>query len=303
MNWLFYSLLAAVLWAFVNVIDKLTVEKYIKQPIIYLIFGGIASVFPAAFTLIVLGIENIHFWAITLAISTGVILISYTYFFFAALQKDDAPLAIAVFQLVPVFSIIWGRFLFHETFGFITYIGMAIVILSITLITIEVDFAQFKKSIRISGSVKLMIISSFLASIGYVIQKYLLTITNFETVFFWGRVGDVVSALCILLVPKIRKELLDCLKRIFGYVVAVSLFNELLNSTAIFLLIVAYSTGALSLVSTIAAVQPMFLLIIIKVINSVKPGLIPDSSDAKLFSKRAVLISFIVIGVYLISYA
>ena len=250
--------------------------------------------------LLVLGTSPVAWWICLLAILTGTILIGYTYLFFLALQKDDAPLSIAVFQTVPVFTCVWGLLFFHEVYGLLTYLGVGVVVAAVVLLTVQVPGTSASVGPRFSSALSLMVCSSFLCSIGYAVQKFLLQHTDYVTVFYWGRIGDIMTVSLLLLHGRIRGELVRTVRELLTYVIVVNVSNELLNSVAILVLIKAYVSGPLSIVSTLAATQPVFLTLLVVGINGVRRGTIPDVATRSKMVLRLALMGLLSAGIYLV---
>lgn len=53
-----------------------------------------------------------------------------------------------------------------------------------------------------------MLLATFIASVGYAVQKHVLLETDVKTLFFWGRVGDVLCATALLLAAPLRRAFL-----------------------------------------------------------------------------------------------
>lgn len=303
MSWLFWSLSAAAIWGVIHIIDKIVVERYIVRPEVYVLFGGLASIVPAAFVFLALDITPASMPVIGLCILTGILLISYTYFYFVSLQKADAPTIVALFQLVPMFSTIWDYIFFGKIYSITTYIGIFFVIggaIGVSIEKVGTGKSVFA-GIRISTALVLMVVSTFLASIGHAVQDYVLTITDVKTLFFWGRIGDITTTGILLSIKSLRTAFVDTVRSMFGFVVTVNLSNEIVNSIAILFLMLAYEVGPLALVSTASAIQPLFVLIFIRTINSVKHQMVPDTGSGTLDCMRVAAMIVTVVGVYLIS--
>lgn len=304
MNWLMLSLLASLLWAIVNIVDKIMVERFVKQPIIYALFTGIYASIPALFILAVFGISNISSTYIFFSMFSGFTLIIYTYLFYRALTLSDTPVVVALFLLAPVFSLLWGFLFFSETFTIQKYIGVCFIIGGAFFISLEIskkDITEKTQKTAVSPALFLMIVSCFFASVGSAIQKFLLVEIDPITVYFWGNVGALISVGLLLTIGSVRRNLLKTMVKIGIKINSVIIFNELLSLLAIFLVIKALSIGTLSLVVTATAVQPLYVLILVIIVNIIKKELIPDNKSKQFFLVRLALIGVMISGIYLIS--
>ena len=93
----------------------------------------------------------------------------------------------------------------------------------------------------------------------------------------------------------------DYRKNLTSKVLGASSFNELLDMTAMTLLIFAYSKGPLSGVTTLAATQPAFVFAATILLNRIRPNTIPSENDNKYIFRRASGIALTLYGIYLIS--
>ena len=60
-EWLLLSITAAAMWGAVNVVDKIIVEKHIRNPLIYLVFSGTYGIIPAIFIIGIAGLQSSSF--------------------------------------------------------------------------------------------------------------------------------------------------------------------------------------------------------------------------------------------------
>lgn len=302
-KWLFLALGAATMWGVVNVVDKIIVEKHIRNPLVYLIFGGIYGLIPAIF-IGMRGLQPISSTIVLLSMFTGFLLIVHTYLYFKALCFGDTSVVASLLQMSAVFSLVWGFLIFDEIFTISTYIGIFLVLCGATLIAVplQVEQAGDKKWRRIVSHVMiLMIPSTFFASCGYAIQNYVVEYADASTVFFWGRIGTLLSVVVLLFDKRIRSCTLDTLRKVDMKINFVIVVNEVTSILAVFMVIAAYALGSLSLVSTAISVQPLFAMVFVMVINSIKRDAIPDHTTREIFFLRLGCILLIVGGIYLIT--
>ncbi len=302
MTWLYLSLIPPMIWGIVNTIDKIVVEKYVTKAMVYLVFTGIASIIPIAILPALVQINRLPVSYLLLSILTGILYIIYTYFFFKALTISDASVVANMLLLVPIVSTILGTIFFDETFKLITYLGMFLVIGGVLGGSIERRELSGQVKTVLTPALLLMTISAVITGADYAMQKYILTVTNEMTLFYWSRIGVLFATICILLMLKqVRKDFINVVKTIPGKIFPISIFNEMIDMTATFTLLAAYARGPLSLIATVISIQPLFVLIFGIVLNVLKPGLIPSVLNRRHFWLRFGFILIAVLGVYFIS--
>jgi drug/metabolite transporter (DMT)-like permease len=301
MDWLGLSLLYASMAGVINVIDKILVGKHIKVPFILTILVGLYGAAPAGIVLYI-GIEKIPWTLLLICLLPGAAIVLYTLLYFKALKLADTPVVASSFQMTSIFSVLWGYLFFNELFKIQTYVGILLVISGVALISLEKKKAgSGRTTTGIGASLFLIIPATILMSSGYALQKYALKFTNTLTVFFWGRIGSLVTALLILLLfSKLRHTFISAFPR-SKTINLVIMLNELVYLAIVFIQITAFSRGPLSLVSTAISAQPLFVFFYILFIKIIKPRYVIDSSMSKpLLLFRFLLILMIIFGIYLL---
>jgi drug/metabolite transporter (DMT)-like permease len=301
MDWLGLSLLSASMAGAINVIDKIIVGKHVKVPFILTILVGLYGAVPAAIVLCI-GIEKISWTLLLVCLLPGVAVVLFTLLYFKALKIADAPVVASSFQMASIFSVLWGYLFFNELFKIQTYAGIVLVISGVALISLEKKKAESGiTTTRIGASLFLILPATVLLSSNYALQKYAVKFTNSLTVFFWGRIGSLLTALLLLLLfSKLRHTFISAFPR-KKTINLVILSNELVYLAVVFIQITAFSKGPLSLVATAISAQPLFVFFYILFIKIIKPRYVIDSSMSKsLILFRFFLILMIIFGIYLL---
>ena len=72
MSWVLFSILAVIIWAVVNIIDKYIIDKLIKKPIIPVVFVGIAGLIGSIIIYFTRGFSELSNINIVLSIIAGI---------------------------------------------------------------------------------------------------------------------------------------------------------------------------------------------------------------------------------------
>lgn len=149
MTWAIWALGAAAVFALTNLVDKVVIDRRVRQPEVYLLFGGCAAIVP----LFVIGAGWGVPWTTVrlglLSTLTGVLLIAQTFLYFSALKLAGAAVVVALFQMVRLFSALWGYLFFAERFSNSTYLGIGLVTVGAVGVSIEMsgpDLGGFRDS-------------------------------------------------------------------------------------------------------------------------------------------------------------
>ena len=113
--WLIFSILAALMWAITNILDKISVERLAVSPFILLMIDIFISTVIGIILLIIF--EDICipltvdcFFAILSGFFTSI----FTYFYYKSIKGLDVSVVAAILQLVPLFSVMIGIALIGE---------------------------------------------------------------------------------------------------------------------------------------------------------------------------------------------
>lgn len=302
MNWLALAIIAAALNGGVSVVDKYIVAKRIPNPIAYSFFLSGVGLISAVIMLLTVDIDGTPLTATLLAAFSGTVYLAYIVLYFAAMGFGDAPVVVALAQITPIFSTVWGFIFLGERFDMLTYVGVATIIVGSILISLERhEDGKAKARLRLNTALQLMVAGCFINSISQLMLKYALKEISDWDGFFWPRLGVFLGAVVMLLLPTIRKRLLSTLREIRKGDYLLIVGNEGAALGAVFALTLAYAQGPLTLVSASSAIQPLFIMLFVWCVNRIKPDTVPDEADRRLIILRLLPLGMIGLGVYLLS--
>lgn len=298
MWWMLLALLAAFVWAIANDLDKILIENRIPEATNYLVLQGLIGLLPtSAFGLLADPGFCFDSPIIAIAFLSGLLEVVFSYFYYRALKIADASVVVTAVQIVPVFTSIIGFLFLEERFGPHIYIGMLMVVAGTATVAYEPD----DRNNRYLLLLFLMLPAVLSVSVAYALESYSLKFIGVNTLFFWGRVGFFVGSLISLVWPRTRRVFFEFLPSLSVGLVSTLLMVELLNLLGIYLLNFAYAFGPLSLVSTLASVQPVFVLLTTVFINGIWPNTIPDNKSRERILTRIFAIAVVVAGILLIN--
>lgn len=295
MWWVILVLLASMLWAFTNFIDKYLIEKYFSKKIgILVIFSGIIGFFVAPiFLFLNPNVLSLDLFSIIIIILNSFLLIFYLFPYFRALEKNDASTVVPLFQLIPLISIFLGYLFFGEVLTIIQIFAGIIMIIS--SVGISLDFS--KKLILGFDTFVLMFLSSFLVALNSVIFKFFSIDAGFFAVAFWQYIGfSIIALIFLVFVKKYRLDFIWVIKKSGKRIVSINAINEVIN---IFAQIIFYSTFVLAPIGLIwlfNGFQPFFVLIIGLLLTILFPKIIKENVLKKVLYKKLFFIILLFIG-------
>nr|VFJ66570.1 MAG: Uncharacterized membrane protein [Candidatus Kentron sp. FW] len=306
--WLFYAIAAPILWACVDILDKVLISKYGLKPSIFTFLLGISGIIAAAVIFFVHEEIDYSFDIVLLSGISGIVILLFIFLFFKALELSDAPVVVAMLSMSSLLSVLWGYLFFHEILTSTQYLGIFVVLVCIALLNMEASVVSPNQTIgppktflqnrlSLSKALLLMFPASLLASIVAAIEKHLTNSTSVYSVFFWERIGAFLfTAILFLLFRAPLTREIKAIRSKVQVVIAI----DMLSLLAFFCLLLALSLGPLSLVMVIGATTPAFVMFFVYFTETIRPGTIPDLASKQRLLKRVLIISGTISGSYLL---
>ncbi len=291
-EWLIFAIAAAFLNAVVNVLDKLTMEKLVKNPLLPTSLGIIAII-PIVGIVLLNGLQPLPIPQLILAIFTGGLYVVIVWLYFTAMKSEDATRVVPLAELTPIAVLVLSIIFIGETFSLNDMIGVVLLSFGGVLIS----FHDFKKFVFRKGLYPVLGII-VVASISFIITDYVLNFADFWSYFAYQKIGVVLAVLPFFITH--FKELRRTISKTPLFL-PVALTSEVLTMAAVLLIIAAQSTGSAALVTGAFATQPFFLLAMIVILGIHFPHILKEENTPWMWALKLVAILSISIGVYLIA--
>jgi len=288
-SWVFFAVLATVIWAVVNIIDKHALVKWVKKPIIPTIICGVLGLLASIIVYFVKGFEELSYFNVFLAIIAGIFYILMALFYFRAVKIEEISRIIPLFYLEPIFVLVFALIFLGEVFSFVKYLGIFLLVFGAVLISSRHPFR-----IKLKKSFWLMILSALAIAVNSVIIKYLLNFADFWTVFSYVRIGTFISV--IPLIYFYFKDLISVNRLGLGLMT----FAETLNLFGVLSITIAMSIGFVTLVKALASVQPFFVFLFALILSVFYPKILKEEIKKKTVLHKFIATILIVIGAILV---
>ncbi len=200
MTWLIVASAAQIILGASAVCDKLLLKRRISDPAVYTFWFGLLGIF--SLLLLPLGAATIPISAIPLALVAGMFFIAGMLCIFFAMSTADVIGAlgiVAVFSPVATFAV--GRAVGRGALGYGDFFAFALLVAGAFLF-----FLTEKKELR-TAIVWLSLGAGFCFGVANVLTKITFERADFLAGFFWPRMGGIIFALSLLLIPKIRRRI------------------------------------------------------------------------------------------------
>ena len=291
MNWIVLSLVAAFLWAIVNVIDKIVITREFNYPSLYVIISSCSASMVFIFISALFGSEVLAmpFSSIVLSIIIGLVQGCALLLYFTSISKEEISRIGPLLALVSVFTVLLAAFMFDERFSPIVYIGILLVIGGSFLLSIRSLNPRF----WFHSSILILIAATFLFAVRNVLMKYVSPEVDWN-VFFWMGLGLLSFSIIMYAVKRqdFRKIPLDAA---FHIVMA-----DVIAAIAFTLFALAIIDGPITLVSMIIELQPVMLFLKVLLLRRRYKKEFYEPLTRGILIQKVSAITLIVCGVLLI---
>jgi drug/metabolite transporter (DMT)-like permease len=304
MAWIFVAAAGQFVNAIVAILDKYIVsdERVLPRPFVYafyscLITGGWVFIFALG---LIPGIDRLgvpqfsNIQTPTIQVVGMAFLAGYTFFMalvgmYTALKQSDASDVMPVIGAVSALSTFGMSYLFLDATLTPNFIW-GIVLLSIGTFLVS--------EMRLKGTtIMLSIQSGVFFSLHYITLKGLFLETSFDDGFFWSRVGFVLFALSLLLVPvyweKIRQQTQQANAR--GGILV--LLAKILAGIAAFMLLKATDWGSVAVVQALDGLKFVFIIVLTLLFGRYLPQVVRERDfSSKTIIRKTAYVIIICIG-------
>ncbi len=308
MTWFFFALLAPALFALSNQIDKFLLHHKVEKDthsvarlIIYSSFIGIIAM-PI---ILLFGIEpfvGISGLQIAIMILVGIFGMTSLWFYFHALEKDDASIVTTLYQTIPVIQLILGYLFLSERLSLMQLIGFFVILIGAVLILLDTTALRAKKIQMKKGIVFMMLASSFMFALSSLFYKWVVIDSAFGAAMFWEYTGATLFGLILCALSPVYRREVRAIFRVENHTLLFfNLFNELL--TVIGMLSIRYASifVPVALATIIGGTQPIFVVLYGWFFTRFAPKFITENITRDHMIQKFVAIAVIIGGVIIIT--
>ncbi|MBI2145126.1 EamA family transporter [Candidatus Woesearchaeota archaeon] len=290
--WLFFALLAPCLFGLANIFDKLLTKRF-----------SALSLNVAAGLVAGLGLLAIPFLDVNLPLLLVIVgLIAGAFWFlggfpyFRAIAIEEPSRVAPLWQLSVPMTLLLAMVFLDERLPASSYAAMALIFLGAFLVSVK----DLRKTLRITPAFWLMLLANALITVSLVIPKWLYGFGSFLEIQTLLLAGNFAAALLMLLASgKVRKEVVRGLKD-SGGVRLLFLVRMAVETSAYVAVNLALLMGPASLTVALDGLSGFFVFIAATAISFWRPSLFREELDRKTLLTKAVAISLIMLGLFLL---
>lgn len=293
MNWILFVLLAVLIWAISNLIDKFVEDHEVGDSILSAgivdLTGSLLFIFvPIVFT----STQEIFSSFSWLALISGVIYGLARLTYYTGLKYEEVSRFIPLLAMGPIFVTIYSYFFLGISFVWQIYLGIFLVILGAVLVSLK-NPLDFKHSFQSKTAVILGILAAFFYAVKDVSTKIASNSITFWPLIFWIGVGFMLISL-LMVADKINK--LNNNTKALRHLAGVGA----LKAIGYFVFTKAITLGPVALVVTMLQIKSLFVFIGSTLISRYHPEIIHEKLDKKTLLQKGAATIIIIAGVSLV---
>lgn len=295
-TWLLFAFLAPLFMAFTKMINKFLLDRYAKDFFSMAIYLNVIYFILSFFLVLVVNFAS-PLGYILLAILIGVL--GFVSFVMAlkAMSMEDVSIVTPILYIFPVFTILFAFLFLGEFVSIGQYAGAALLILGSVLIA----FKRNAGKLAVSPALKPLMIAVVLLGAMIVMEKYALSVISPYEMMFWNNIGMLGASLAALaLLPKVKGGFVALLK-LKPRIVGLAWLCNASAFVATLLFFLALSAGPATLVSSLNALQPFFVLVMVLLLGRFLPHWLKEEHTARTLLLKVLAVLFVLLGSYLVA--
>jgi len=294
-EFLILALVAPVLWAISNIIDKYLLSRKLKNPFSYDIItiwiGVIFIIAIPAFVKISFSF-NAYFYGILI----GIIFCGIYLLYDKAMGREEGSRVVSLIYTMPLYVALLSRLFLGESLSIWNYLGIVLLAVSAVI----VSYRGMRKKHLLSMGMIMMLLYAIIAAATRVLSKSVIASVPPLSYVFWIFVGQTIGSLLLLFIPRIRKHLKSDLKTVRGNTFWLLIGTAIFDGLGLLAFYVAIALGSVSIASGISALQPFFFLVGAFVVAKIFPHMIKEDLDGYAIELKILAIVFLVVGTLLV---
>lgn len=293
MTWFGLSIVAAVCWGVVNIVDKFIVgTKAISPRIPVIIACSIGFAFSIVH-IVVRGGVSLNAFELALSFLAGGLYVVTLFVYLLAVNKEEISKIVPFFYVTPFFTMLLSWIFIGEVLPQDKVIGVVLLVVGASLLAMTRTV-----TVGLSTPVMLMIIAAFTYAAHTVILGAIGKSANYWEIFSAWRMGAFIA--CFPLLYLSGRETMSFIRSENRLALLVGL-NEVLNLGATLAITIAVAFGSATLVNAISATSPFFVLIFATLISMYRPQWLKENLSRSKFVQKLAAIVLMFLGIAAIS--
>ena len=297
MSWTSTAILSAAVFALVSVVDSHLLTRrmpglrafLLPISVIYLVYGLVLSyIFPMP--------QGVGAWPVLVAVVSGMFRTLGVTIMLFNLRKEEVSRVLPVYHTYPVFVAILAIPLLGESLSYLQWLAIIVVVGGAAVISAEK--ASTGATSRLGKAFLMLFVASLFMALADITTKYVLSYISFWNVYSISNLCMCATFLLVSVRPGTIRQLAEMKRK--ATTLPMLFMNEVMAPVGMGLMFWAQSRGPISLVSTIMATRPVFVVIFSVIVGLLLPGFLVRSSSHRVIVVRFIATAMIAGGVSII---
>ncbi|MCA0456703.1 MAG: EamA family transporter [Chloroflexi bacterium] len=294
MTWFIYALLAPLVFTVVNFVDKLILEKHIRNPLMMSPFVSLMALLNGTVLWVLTGFPVLSLHDMVIVIFPGLLTAFGAVLYYRALATEETSKVIVLIQMQPVMVLTLAFLLLNETISPMQLVGFVLILGAVLALSVRKGMGGIPRSTFIP-----LLIVNFLWSLSVVLFKFVAETGDFTRFLAYESWGMALGGLLIyLFFPSVRKAFHENVRQVPRRALGVIALNETIFVVAKLMTLAAVALGPTALVSVLGGTQVFFGIVAGWLLTVVAPTVYKENINrSELVRKGAVaLVLFAGIG-------
>jgi bacterial/archaeal transporter family protein len=294
MSWVVYALLAPMVFIVVNFIDKLIVEKEIRNPLSMPPFVGIVAALSGLVLWVITGFPALALSDMALVMLAGALHGMAAAFYYRALSLEETSKIVILFQMQPVVLLVLSFVFLGETISLQQLIGFVIILSAAMALSVNRQAGVLRPSAAMWYALAVVLLTSAAS----IIFKFVVEGSSFNKIIAYESWGLALGSLLVyLVVPAVRQAFRTTLQSASRRALGIVGLNECIFIVAKLLSYSAISLGPVALVSVLAGTQVFYGILIGWILTVLVPAVYKESIGRNSLLWKGALAVVLFVGV------
>lgn len=289
--WIILTVIAALLWSVVSLINKHVLSYEMHDPILATIISGIGTFI--LFLIVPFILKNnllIPIHIIFFSLIAGIFYCISLYLYYSAIKIGEISRVVSFLSINPLFVLILAFIFLDERLVSLNYLGIILIVFGSFLISIKKDHSKY----IFSAAFFIAIFASLFGAFRDLFVKFASFQTDIWSVLFWVGFGGGLTSLLLFVKhhPHVRKKARQGIRHI--------ILSRSIASIGLLLFFIAISLASVSLVSALVKIETLFVFIAATTLSYFHSSFIKEKITSGIIIQKSISIILILVGVFLI---
>jgi len=296
MSWLFYALLGPAILTAVNFVDKLIIEKHVRNPLGMPIYAAMTAFISGCVLWVLTGFPVLSLSDTLLVLLTGMLTAAGGAIYFQALSKEETSKIIFFLQIQPIMVLLLSLVFLNEGITPQQLLGFALILTAALVLSMNNGLAGFK----LSRPFVMILIVDALNAVAIVLFKFVAA-DDINRVLAYESWGLALGGLLIyLLIAPIRQAFHDSLRTVPRHAFAIIGVNETIFVIAKLATFTAVSLGPVALVSVLGGTQVFMGIMVGWILTLLIPSVFKEDINRQTLMRKGMLAVVMIAGIGLV---